>query len=137
MVQKAKVIFVIIKMLFHKIITIIGSGPFDLSSLLASSEDSVPYLYFILLSSTFISIGVSYARLLTHGDNPVINRIFSFKFLKTIIMLILKFIIQSFVVSMAVKSLMYKFVSKEKLQKYSFKYLQSRVQLMLDKYISK
>ena len=67
-----------------------------------------------MLFSTILSVGVSYARFLTQGTNPVIKRIFSFKFLKVIIMLILKFMVQSYVVSIAVKSLMYKFVSKVK-----------------------
>ena len=88
--------------------------PFDLRSLLISSNNSVPYLYFILLSSTILSVGVSFARLLTKGKNPVIKRVFSFKFLKVIVMLILKFMVQSYVLAMAVKSLMYKFVSKVK-----------------------
>ena len=88
--------------------------PFDLRSLLTSSNNLVPYLYFILLSSTIISVGVSFARLLTKGKNPVIKRVFTFKFFKVIIMLILKFMVQSYVLSIAVKSFMYKFASKVK-----------------------
>ena len=86
--------------------------PFDLRSLLTSSNDSIPYIYFILLFSTIISVGVSYARLLTKGKNPVLKRALSFQFLKVMIMLILKFTVQSYVLSIAVKSMMFKFVSK-------------------------
>ena len=86
--------------------------PLDLSSLLSSSNDSIPYSYFILLSSTVISVGVSFGRILTKGKNPVLTNIISFKFVKVILMIILKLMIQSFILSMALKSLMYKFVSK-------------------------
>ena len=91
--------------------------PFDMRSLLTSSNNSVPYFYFLLLTSTVISVGVSYARLLTQGKHPIIKRILSLKFLKILSMLILKFMIQSYFLSMAVKSLMYKFVSKVELLK--------------------
>ena len=89
--------------------------PFDLRSLLTSSSPS-PYFnfYFVLLLSTIISVGVSFARLLTQGKSPVIHRILSFKFLKVLLMMVLKFLVQSYFLSMAVKSMMYKFVSKEK-----------------------
>ena len=97
--------------------------PFDLRSLLSSSNNSIPYLYFILLSSTTLSVGVSYARLLTQGKNPVIKRILSINFLKVIIMLILKFIVQSYFLSMAVKSFMFKFVSKVKSSKFIWIYI--------------
>ena len=88
--------------------------PFDLRSLLTSSSPS-PYFnfYFVLLLSTIISVGVSFARLLTQGKSPVIHRILSFKFLKVLLMMVLKFLVQSYFLSMAVKSMMYKFVSKE------------------------
>ena len=39
--------------------------PFDLSSLLTSENNSVPYFYFVLFGSTILSVGVSYVRLLT------------------------------------------------------------------------
>ena len=95
-------------------ISVAHSGrPFDLRSLLSSSNDSIPYFYFILLTSSIISVGVSFARILTKGKNPIIT-LLSFKFLKVILMLILKFLVQSYILSMAVKSLMYKFVSKER-----------------------
>ena len=91
--------------------------PFDLSSLLTLENNSVPYFYFVLFGSTILSVGVSYVRLLTEGRNPVIQELFSFKFMKILLMFILKFMIQSYFFSMAVKSLMYKFVSKVKTSK--------------------
>ena len=87
--------------------------PLDLRFLLSSSEDSIPYFYFIFLACSVISVGISFARILTYGKNPVISNIMSFKFLKVLLMLILKFLVQSYFLSMAVKSLMYKFVSKD------------------------
>ena len=87
--------------------------PFDLRSLLASSNNSVPYFYFLLLTSTVISVGISHARLLTKGKKPILTEILSVKFLKINLMLISKFMVQSYFVSIAVQSLMFKFVSKE------------------------
>ena len=58
------------------------------------------------------SLGISFARLLTQGHKPVIKSILSFKFFKVLLMLMLKFILHSYILSMAVKSLMYRFVSK-------------------------
>ena len=91
----------------------IAGRPLDLASLIrSSSNDSFPYFYFILLFSTLISVGVSFARILTKGKRPVIKNIVSFKFFKVILMLIFKLLIQSYILSMAVKSMMFKFVSK-------------------------
>ena len=91
----------------------ISGRPLDLASLIrSSSNDSFPYFYFILLISTLISVGVSFARILTKGRNPVIKNIVSFKFFKVILMVISKLLVQSYILSMAVKSIMFKFVSE-------------------------
>ena len=95
-------------------LSIFYGRPLDLSSLLSSSNDSFPYFYFILLTSTIFSVGVSFARILTNGKNPVIKNIVSFKFFKVILMLILKLLVQCYVLSIAFKSFMFKFVSKER-----------------------
>ena len=96
---------------FQSFLNFLGR-PLDLSSLLSSSNGAIPFSYFILLTSTVISVGVSFARILTKGKHPVLKNIISFKFFKVILMLILKLMIQSYFLSMAFKSLMYKFVSK-------------------------
>ena len=96
----------------YLIICLYWGRPLDLSSLLSSSNDSFPYFYFVLLTSTMISVGITFARILTKGKNPVIKNIISFKFLKVIIMLILKLLVQSYILMMALKSIMFKFVSK-------------------------
>ena len=59
------------------------------------------------------SVGISFARLLTGGESPVIKNIMSFQYGKVLIMILLKFMIQSYVLSMVFKSFIYKFVSKE------------------------
>ena len=94
----------------------------DLASLIrSSSNDSFPYFYFIMLISTVSSVGVSFARILTKGKNPVIKNIISFKFFKVILMLISKLLVQSYILSMAVKSMMFKFVSKGSLAYKNYK----------------
>ena len=85
---------------------------FDFSSLLTSSnKPGIPFFYYILLIFTLVSVGVSFGRLLTQGENPVIKSLISLRFLKVLLMLILKFIVQSYFLSMAIKSIMYKFIS--------------------------
>ena len=106
-------IYLIILHQIFDFMAIIAGRPLDLASLIrSSSNDTFPYFYFILLVSTLISVGVSFARILTKGKNPVIKNIVSFKFFKVILMLISKLLVQSYILSMAVKSLMFKFVSK-------------------------
>ena len=106
-------IYLIILHQIFDFMAIIAGRPLDLASLIrSSSNDTFPYFYFILLVSTLISVGVSFARILTKGKNPVIKNIVSFKFFKVILMLIFKLLIQSYILSMAVKSMMFKFVSK-------------------------
>ena len=50
--------------------------------------------------------------MLYKGRNRLFSNIFSVTFLKTIVMTATKFVIQSYIISIAIKSLMYKFVSK-------------------------
>ena len=93
--------------------TFAGNNPLDLSSLLYKPRNtSSKAFYGLVLSLSVTSLGISFARLLTQGHKPVIKSILSFQFLKVLMMLIFKFIIQSYILSMAVMSLMYKFVSK-------------------------
>ena len=93
--------------------TFVGNNPLDLSSLLYKPRNtSSKAFYGLVLSLSVTSLGISFARLLTQGHKPVIKSILSFQFLKVLMMLIFKFIIQSYILSMAVMSLMYKFVSK-------------------------
>ena len=110
--SKVQSILVVTKQFSHLRMNVLGR-PFDLRSLLASSNNSVPYFYFLLLTSTVISVGISHARLLTKGKKPILTEILSVKFLKINLMLISKFMVQSYFVSIAVQSLMFKFVSKE------------------------
>ena len=62
--------------------------------------------------SSFLSVGISFARLLTKGEKPVIHGIITWSFIKALLMIVCKFIIQSYILSMAIRSLLYKFVSK-------------------------
>ena len=112
---------IILYIVFGPGITKFGGTPFDLSSLLYQAQIwKSKVFYGLVLTSTVISVGISFSRLLTQGKVPVIQRIVSVKFLKVLLMLILKFIIHSYILAMAVMSLMYKFVSKDSFTLISF-----------------
>ena len=84
--------------------------PIDLSSLAFEDTISSKMLYSSLLFSSFISVCTSFARVLKWGRKPVIQSLVSFNFLKIILLIITRFLIQSYFLSMAVKSLMYYYV---------------------------
>ena len=86
--------------------------PFDISSIMFTEKTSSRILFLATFSSSFLSVGISFARLLAQGSRPVIKRIVSWQFLKILLMILSKFILQSYMLSMAFKSLMFKFVSK-------------------------
>ena len=65
-----------------------------------------------MLSCSFSSVGISFARILKWGKSPVIETFVSFKFLKIILIIVTRFLVQSYILAMAVKSLMFKFVSR-------------------------
>ena len=112
---------IILYIVFGPGITKYGGTPFDLSSLLYQAQIwKSKVFYGLVLTTTVISVGISFSRLLTQGKVPVIKRIISLKFLKVLLMLILKFIIHSYILAMAVMSLMYKFVSKDSFTLISF-----------------
>ena len=89
-----------------------GSRPFDISSILFTEKTYSFLIFLVTFCSSFLSVGISFARLLAQGSKPIIKRIVSWQFLKILLMIISKFIMQSYMLSMAIKSLMYKFVSK-------------------------
>lgn len=86
--------------------------PFDISSILFTEKTSSRILFLITFCSSFLSVGISFARLLAQGSKPVIKKIVSWQFFKILLMILSKFIMQSYMLSMAIKSLMFKFVSK-------------------------
>ena len=107
-----------------------SNRPIDLSSILYSESLASRSFYCLFLVSTIVrwkweytclrfswysifSVGISFTRLLTKGYSPVIKSLASFRFAKVLLMIVLKFMVQSYVLAMAVKSMMYKFVSKE------------------------
>ena len=67
-------------------------------------------LYSLFLFSSFASAGTSFARVLKWGERPVIRTFVSFRFLKIILLIVTRFLIQSVVISVAVKSLMFQYV---------------------------
>ena len=89
----------------------ISERPIDLSSLLYENSIMSRLVYSLCLFSSFSSVGISCARILKCGEYPVIVTFVSFRFLKILLLLVSRFLVQSYVLAMAVKSLMYWFVS--------------------------
>ena len=63
--------------------------------------------YGLLMASSLTSVSISLARVLRWGKDPVINHVFSFAFLKIIIMIFSRFFLQCYLLSMSIKSLMF------------------------------
>ena len=78
-----------------------GNLPYlDLSSMLYNKESTwSKATYFVLYISSTCSIIVSFARILTWGDQPIITSFLSFRFLKISLFLITKLITLSYVQS--------------------------------------
>ena len=68
------------------------------------------------------SVCIDLAKILKWGRIPVINFYFSFTFFKVFLFILTKFLVQAYILSMAVKSLMYYFSIKSDLEKNSKMY---------------
>ena len=86
--------------------------PLDISSILFTKSIASKIWFALMFCSSFLSTGISFSKLLTLGNHPVIKRLVSWQFLKILLMMVTKVILQSYMLSIAIKSLMYKFVSK-------------------------
>ena len=78
-----------------------GNLPYlDLSSMLYNEDSTTSKAtYFLLLISSMCSIILSFTRVLTWGDKPIITSFLSFRFLKISLFLITKLITLSYVQS--------------------------------------
>ena len=82
--------------------------PIDLSSLLYDEVTVFSQaLYVMLLITSISSVCIDLAKILKWGDKPIINTYLSFTFLKIFLFILTKFLVQSYALSMAIKSLMY------------------------------
>ena len=81
----------------------ISSLVYDQSSIFSKAS------YALLLISSISSVCIDLAKILKWGYKPVITTYISFTFFKIFLFILTKFVVQSYVLSMAVKSLMYQF----------------------------
>ena len=86
--------------------------PLDISSILFTKDTTSKVKFACMFCTSLLSTAISFARLFTMGNHPVIKKIASWQFLRIVFMMITKVILLSYMMSMAIKSLMYKFVSK-------------------------
>ena len=79
----------------------------DLSYVVFGEGTSSKIYYGLLIITSLTSVSISLARVLKWGKNPLIKFFLSFQFFKIILMMLTRFIVQSYILSMAVKSLMF------------------------------
>ena len=81
--------------------------PIDLSSLVFDENISSRILYGLLLVSSVASVCMSFTAILKGGRRPIIHSYSSVFFFKTFLFILSKFMVQAYVLSIAIKSLMY------------------------------
>ena len=82
----------------------------DISSLLYDLSSSWSKIsYFLLLMSSISSVCIDLAKILKWGEDPIITTYASFTFCKIFLFILSKFLVQSYVLSMAIKSMMFYF----------------------------
>ena len=86
--------------------------PLDISSILFTKDMASKVKFSCMFCTSLLSTAISFARVFTMGNHPVVKKIVSWKFMKIVLIMITKVILLSYMMSMAIKSLMYKFVSK-------------------------
>ena len=62
-----------------------GSRHFDISSILFTEKTYSFIIFLITFCSSFLSVGISFARLLAQGSKPIIKSIVSWQFLKILL----------------------------------------------------
>ena len=78
----------------------------DLSHLIHGESVFNQILYYFGLSMSFCSVCISFIRILKWGKDPVIESIFSTKFVKILLFIFSKFLVQGYILSMAFKNLL-------------------------------
>ena len=73
----------------------------------------------MLLITSISSVCIDLAKILKWGDKPIINTYLSFTFLKIFLFILTKFLVQSYALSMAIKSLMYNVAIQVDFEDYS------------------
>ena len=81
--------------------------PIDLSQLAFGDSTESKYMYFTGLTLSIVSVSFSCTVMLKWGDRPVIKTFYSFKFVKILLFILTKFFVQAYILSMALKNLMY------------------------------
>ena len=82
--------------------------PIDLSSLVYEQTSVYSKAsYHLLLVTSISSDCIDLAKILKWGDKPIIKSYFSLTFIKIFLFILTKFLVQSYVLSIAIKSLMY------------------------------
>ena len=82
--------------------------PIDLSSLIYDQISPFSKIsYMVLLISSISSVCIDLAKILKWGKKPIITSYFTFTFLNVFLFILTKFLVQSYILSMSIKSLMY------------------------------
>ena len=87
--------------------------PIDLSSLVYDKSTVSRVLYGLLLVSSVVSVCLSFTAILKGGRRPIIKSYRSFLFLKLFLFILTKLMVQAYVLSIAMKSLMFYVANKD------------------------
>ena len=71
----------------------------DLSSILFDNKLSSKITYFLLFISSLISVCVSFAKILTWGNKPIVKNFFTIRFLKVIFFILCKLFLHAYILS--------------------------------------
>ena len=101
-------------MFVQSILLYIVNGPreesLDISSLLYDMSSSWSKIsYIVLYVSSVSSVCIDLAKILKWGDNPIITTYASFTFCKIFLFILTKFLVQSYILYMAIKNMMFYF----------------------------
>ena len=78
----------------------------DLSQLAFGDSAYSKLLYFTGLTMSIISVSFSCTKMLKWGDRSVIQTFYSIKFIKILLFILTKFVVQAYFLSIALKNLM-------------------------------
>ena len=92
------------------IMPIFTEEPINLSDLVFEDTVKSKLIYGGFFLSSFVAAAASFAKVLKWGKKPVIKNYVSLKFVKITLLLVTRFLMQGYILSAAIKSLMFQYI---------------------------
>ena len=84
--------------------------PINLSDLVFEDMVKSKLIYGVFFLSSFVAAAASFAKVLKWDKKPVIKNYVSLKFVKITLLLVIRFFMQGYILSAAIKSLMFQYI---------------------------